>query len=130
MGSTDMQDLRLRCVQTCRSMGHSNQMASTPGVLIGVVHSLTRLSDKEIVRVLEAETFRREVSKSVANILLNIVQVGSISLSKRQKQEFKALEHLVVTFLNLETLKSRRLLFIQNPQLVRSVASACPRSAK
>ena len=100
------------------------------GVLWGVLRSLKTLSDEEIIEVLEEESANREVTKSLANVLLNAVQVGSVYLTKRNLEELKAEQKRIEKFFTTESLETRRRIFLRNPNLVRAIAGVCLLSVK
>lgn len=97
------------------------------GLLIGVILALRNLSDFEIAHVLRGESPRLEVTKSLLNILHNIVTVGSILLTKRQKESFRTVQASVEKLLGSKTtLSQKRGILLQHPALVKALASACP----
>lgn len=103
------------------------------GCLTKTVQELRRLPPSGIVSVLRSESSRLEVTKSLLNILFNICLSKSIRLSERLKRAFAAEEPLILRLLEgvkssgTQGLGRKKQLLLRRPELVRLIASACPR---
>ena len=94
---------------------------------INLIRSLSR---NEIVDYLESESSQKEITKSILNLLHNIVVRRSIQLTPKQKAAFVPYSDVVRELVAPSTsIEAKRQLLLACPGLVRAIALACP-SAK
>ena len=104
------------------------------GCLSNTLRSLRRLSSEEIKIVLQQESKRLEVTKSLLGLLYNICLDKSIPLSIRFKVEFKRFTPLVLRLLQGSSrdlnktrgLAIKKRIFEANPEFVKILTEACP----
>lgn len=104
------------------------------GCLSVTIRSLNNFSQKEVVKILKAETDKLEITKSLLNILYNICIQRSVRLSQRQKTEFRHHVNTVQRLLDganrgknrTTDIVGKRNILIRNPELCQLIASTCP----
>jgi hypothetical protein len=92
-----------------------------------LVCQLARVNRAQIKRRLKDESGRLELTKSLLNLLYNIVKVGSVPVSETQKRFFDRNATLVLKLLNKSTsLKWKKQQLQRNAALVLNIAASCP----
>ena len=95
-------------------------------VLWQTLQHISGEDDKTVLCVLDSESKRLEVTKSVLNVLHNIVQVRNITLTERQKANFANHSKVVKEIFKRRQLRAKKHLLLKNPELVRLIAGSCP----
>ena len=96
-------------------------------VLWQTLSIISKSDDESVLQVLGNESRRLEVTKSLLNVLHNIVNVRSISLTEIQKSSFGKYSKTVKEIIKLRQIRSKKRLLLKNLELVRLIAAACPR---
>lgn len=97
------------------------------GCATEIISTIRSLSRPQIRKLLQSETKELEVTKSLLNLLYNIIVVGSVPVSPTQKSFFD--EHVDVTLHLLgkrSSLKSKKKLLEDNLEFVINIATSCP----
>lgn len=85
------------------------------------------LSPQRVYFVLQSESRHLELTKSLLNLIHNIVKVQSVEPTERQKQVFGHYEELVWQLLHPGLpLSTKKRLLEENVPLVVAVAESCP----
>ena len=93
-----------------------------------VISSFPSLSKRQIRRILQGESRRFEVTKSLLNLLYNIVTVGSVAVSDGQRAYFDKNTELVWLLLSSSiSLARKKASLEENISLVVNIAASCPR---
>ena len=95
-------------------------------VLWKTLKSLSQWDDTTINQVLEGESERLEVTKSLLNVLHNIVNLRNIPLTPQQKLAFAEFTKPVCELLNRRQLRAKKRILQANLGLVRLIGQACP----
>lgn len=97
------------------------------GCLCEVLRQFHKLSDSEIKSVLSRESKDLEITKSLLNLIHNIVIIGSVSITKTQREFLDSNTILVLDLLSTRlSLKFKKALFLKHPSLTRYIAKLCP----
>lgn len=95
--------------------------------LSGELAALSRLSPSRVAVILESESRQLELTKSLLNLLFNIVKVESVEATGRQKEVLEKYEAVVWTLLAPSlSLAAKKRLLQQNIPLVIAIAESCP----
>ena len=96
------------------------------GIDFGAVRRLTNLGAQEVVRLLNDDKDFR-LTKSLTNLLYNIVSVGSVRVSRLQKEYFEQFTMPVLDLLSSKrSLLHKKKLLQRHPDLVFRIAESCP----
>jgi len=94
---------------------------------IAAVQQLTRVSRTKLRQLLKSESRQLELSKSLLNLLHNIIRVGSVPVSETQKRFFDKNANLVLKLLDRrQPLAWKKSQLERNAALVLNIASSCP----
>ena len=97
------------------------------GCAVEVIRQIPKLSNYRVRSILQRETRQYKVTKSLLNLLYNIVIVGSVPTSVVQKVYFDQHSKLVWQLLSSSnTLRWKNEQFKKNIQFTKKVASTCP----
>lgn len=99
------------------------------GCLCEVLSKFSTYSRIQIRDTLYSESRQLEITKSILNVLHNIVVVKSIEVTRTQKDYFDKKEQLVWELLSTKSLKSKKTILESNPDLVACIAYSCPKAA-
>ena len=100
------------------------------GCLCDAVSRLPHLNRSQVLQVLQGESKDLEITKSLLNLLHNIVRVGSVPVTKAQKDFFDSHAQLVLGLLNAtKPLKWKKAALEANLPLVVNIAASCPTAA-
>ena len=95
-----------------------------------ILTSLAHATEEQIVVAIETETKYLEVTKSVLNVLYNIVSIGSIPISGATKSYLDNNSDLVLDLVSKsKPLWWKRQQLKRNPALAKIVAKTCPTAA-
>ena len=93
----------------------------------GLISRLLQVSRQDVRRLFKAESNQLELTKSLLNLLYNIVIVGSVPVSPTQKAFFDAHSNLVLSLTSKsKSLKWKKAKLEKNVALVLNIAAACP----
>ena len=105
-------------------------MAGIENCLGDVVSKFPRLPPYKVREILKSESPDFEITKSLLNLLHNIVEVGSLPVSKRQRQFLDDHPEAVLRLLNPESsLQYRRSSLENYISLAQVIAESCPTAA-
>lgn len=91
------------------------------------VGSFPRLSDRRLKLLLLSDTSRLELTKSIVNILYNIVHSRAAVTTAAQKRVLEQYETLVWQLLDpLHSLQQKKRILVNNTRLVKAIAQSCP----
>lgn len=97
------------------------------GCCLSIVKRIRSISRREISELLRGESEKHEVSKTILNILWNIVYSKALVLSDKNKANFQRHSALLRELSSKKTaFASKRHLLIKNPAAVKVIAQACP----
>ena len=99
------------------------------GCLCEVLSKFIGYSKAQIIHTLRSESRELEITKSLLNVLHNIVVVQSIEVPKTQQDYFNKHEELVWYLLSSNSLKSKKAVLENNHHLVACIAYSCPKAA-
>jgi hypothetical protein len=95
-----------------------------------LISRLLQVSRADVRRLLKNESTQLELTKSLLNLLHNIVIVGSVPVSPIQKAFFDAHSNLVLLLTSKsKSLKWKKTKLEKNIALVLNIAAACPIAA-
>ena len=98
------------------------------GIDVELVGSLNQISRNQVKRLLRIETPQLELTKSLLNLLHNIVRVGSVNVTPTQRKFFDKHSDLVLGLLSKsKSLRWKKAQLEQNIPLVLNIAASCPR---
>ena len=98
--------------------------------LCDVVSRLPHQNRGEVLQTLQSEPANLPVTKSLLNILENAVRIGSLPVSKVQKDFLDSHAQTVLALLNArKSLKWKKSALEANIPLVVNIASLCPTPA-
>ncbi len=92
----------------------------------GTICQIPKLTRAQVRKLLEKESTELEVTKSLLNLLHNIVVVGSVPVSGTQKAFFDSNAVLVLGLLGRRSLKWKRTLLLKDIAIVINIAASCP----
>ena len=95
-------------------------------VLWKTLQKLSRWDDCTVKQVLRGESQRFEVTKSLLNVLHNIVNVRNIILTPQQKLSFAEFSKVVVELIKKRQIRAKKKILLKHLDLVRLIAQACP----
>jgi hypothetical protein len=97
------------------------------GVDTEIVKELAKSTRHEITVILGKESAQFEVTKTLLNILHNLVRVGSIPADKRKRKFFDDHSNLVLDLLSTRrSLKYKKKALARNPLVVINIATSWP----
>ena len=97
------------------------------GVDVTRVCQIVRTPRHKVKELLKAEGDDLEISKSLLNILFNLVTIGSLSTSREQKAFFDSRADTVRLLLDRRrSLQSKKETLEENIDLVIAIAASCP----
>ncbi len=97
------------------------------GIDIDSVRRLTSVPRKDVKRILAGESKQLEVTKSLVNLLHNIIRVGSVPVSTTQRTYFDKHADKVWSLLSKTTsLHQKKKTLESNIDLVLNIAASCP----
>ena len=97
------------------------------GIDTSLITNLHRVDRKQVGKLLKNESKQLEVTKSLLNLLHNIVRVGSVEVSETQRQFFDKHTNLVLKLLAKSTpLAWKKRQLQRNVPLVLNIAASCP----
>ena len=104
------------------------------GCLSTTLRSLRRLAAEAVQEVLQNESRRLEVTKSLLGLLYNLCLDKSVPLSHRLKSQFRRFTPLVLHLLRgvsrglnkTRGLAAKKRLLLQTPEFVKLLTEACP----
>lgn len=97
------------------------------GVDIELVRLVAKLNKSDISKIFAAEGAQLEVTKSLLNLLFNLVKVGSIPVSTHQKEFFDQRTSSVLNLLSdTKSLQQKKKILQKDPELVINIAASCP----
>ena len=97
------------------------------GVDIDRVCQILRTPRQKVIEILKSESDDLEVSKSLLNILYNLVTVGSLPTNREQKVFFDSQADTVRLLLDRRrSLQSKKETLEENIDLVIAIAASCP----
>jgi hypothetical protein len=97
------------------------------GVDIELVRVVAKLSKSEVRKILKAEGRQFEVTKSLLNLLYNLVKVGSIPVSSHQREFLDERAGSVLSLLSDgKNLEQKKKILLSQPELVLNIAASCP----
>lgn len=99
-------------------------------VLWKVLAQISDSDDQSIKKLIVSESSRLEITKSLLNVLHNIVRTRTIHLSNRQKNSFTNFTDQVHQILGKKSLGSKRRILLANPGLAKLIAKSCPRPSE
>ena len=112
-----------------------------PGILAETVRQLKHLPRQEVRNVLENETSRFEITRSLLNLLFNVCFTRSIHLNQQQLRQFRTFEPVVTELLDRPRstttgryqepdLRQKQRLFLRHLRLVQLLSRVCPTPAQ
>lgn len=97
------------------------------GCDIKAICQIPRLSKREITKLLKEESGKLEITKSLLNLLYNIVEVESVPVTKIQIDIFKKYWGTVDELLSTgKSYKWKKAKLASNLNLVINIAASCP----
>ena len=97
------------------------------GCHVDSISQLLRVARPQVKKILRRESTKYEITKSLLNLLYNLVVVGSLPVSKTQRAYFDANAELVLQLLsNNKSLTWKKSVFETNTPLVLNIAASCP----
>ena len=97
------------------------------GCKSGSVKLLRSLTPKDVAARLRSEGERRELTKSLLNILLNVCREKCIKLDAKQRRALSPYTATVRKLLSARLkLETKRKLLLAKPALARAIALTCP----
>jgi hypothetical protein len=96
------------------------------GCDVKVIAQIPRLPRAQVRKLLREESSDLETTKSLLNLLFNIVSVGSVPVSATQKAYFDQHADLVLELLGRRSLSWKKALLEKEIGLVINVAASCP----
>ena len=98
------------------------------GCLCDVLSKFSSYSRAQIIHTISSESRELEITKSILNVLHNIVLVKSIEVTRTQKDFLDKEAELVWHLLSKDSLKSKKAILESNPDLVACIAYSCPKA--
>lgn len=97
------------------------------GCDVAVVSQILRVARPQVKKILKGESDKYEITKSLLNLLYNIVVVGSLPVSKTQRAYFDSNAELILQLLSsAKTVTWKKGVFENNTALVLNIAASCP----
>lgn len=97
------------------------------GCDIEIISQLSRTSRYQVSKIINSESIELEITKSLLNLLYNIVHIGSVPVSPTQKAYFDKHSQLVFDLLKKsKSLKWKKAQLENNVSLVINIAASCP----
>jgi len=97
------------------------------GCEVAFVRQLSQIPRKEVKKLLQSESGQLEFTKSLLNLLHNIVVVGSVPVSSTQKAFFDSHSNLVLSLLSKsKSLSWKKHQLEKNVALIINIAASCP----
>ncbi len=97
------------------------------GILVDVISTFPRLPRQKVKAIIRDESKDLEVTKSVLNLLYNIVIIGSVPVSNTQRAYLDSRSELVRSLLSsAKSLKWKKQQLESNLALVVNIAASCP----
>ena len=98
-----------------------------PGCITEVISQLPRLDRAKVRRILQSESAEREITKSLLNLLENIVRVGSVPVSETQRAYFDSHPEVVLNLLgSRKSIAWKKAVLEADISLVLNIAASCP----
>ena len=99
------------------------------GCDVEIVNKIRRLSPKKVSAYLRNESKTLFVTKSLLNLVYNAVVVGSIPVSRIQRQILDENSSIVWQLISTKrSIAWKKRLLVRNPNLVLTIAALCPES--
>jgi len=99
------------------------------GCDVELVNKIRRLPPKKVSALLQNESKKLLLTKSLLNLVYNAVVVGSIPVSRIQRQILDENKSIVWQFLSPKSsLAWKKRLLVKNPNLALTIATLCPES--
>ena len=96
------------------------------GCAVGRVADITRVPRRQVKRILDSESDQLEVTKSLVNILYNIVIVGSVPPTETQRAFFDKHSDIVFQLVSRsKALYWKKEALRENISLVINIAASC-----
>lgn len=96
------------------------------GCLVERLSMLAKSSPSQVKQILVGESANLEITKSILNLLHNIVVVGSVPVSTTQREFLDSNTKLVLDLLSRrKTLQSKRQILLKNPNLAIAISASC-----
>ena len=96
------------------------------GCDVKVIEQIPRLPRSRVRQLLKEESSDLEITKSLLNLLFNIVSVASVPVSRTQKAYFDQHADLVLALLGRRSLKWKKAQLEREIGLVLNIAASCP----
>ena len=97
------------------------------GVEVGAIRNIAQGTEAVALQILKSESRELEITTSLLNIVHNVVEVGSIVVSRHQKEIYERYVDLVLCLLSPNyTLSWKKRALEANLPLVLVIANSCP----
>ncbi len=96
------------------------------GCDVELISKIPRIPRAGVRKLLTSESPKLEVTKSLLNLLYNIVTVGSVPVSVTQKTYFDQHSEIVLELLGKGSLKRKKTILEKDEALVINIAASCP----
>ena len=97
------------------------------GCDVEIISQILRVARPQVKKILKGESNKYEITKSLLNLLHNIVVVGSLPVSKTQRAYFDSNAELVLQLLSSsKSLTWKKSVFETNTPIVLNIAASCP----
>ena len=98
-----------------------------PGCDAELISQLPRLPRPKVRQIIKNESPEREVTKSLLNLLENIIRVGSVPVSQTQKAYFDKHSEVVLHLLgSRKSIAWKKKVLEEDISLVLNIAASCP----
>ena len=99
------------------------------GCLCEVLTKFNTYSKSQIRHTIKSESRELEITKSLLNVLHNIIVVRSLEVTRTQKDFLDTKSEIVWYLLSGKSVKSKKEVLEDNPELVACIAFSCPKAA-
>ncbi len=96
------------------------------GCDVQLISNILRIPRPKVRKLLQKESSELEVTKSLLNLLYNIVVIGSVPVSQTQKDYLDRHSDIVHDLLGNRSLKWKKAALEKDPALVLNIAASCP----
>jgi hypothetical protein len=88
---------------------------------------IAQASLAQVADILKAEPPTLPITKSLIQLLYNIVVVGSVPINDRRRAFFDRYTNQVLTLLSSgRSLERKKVVLVNHPELARNIAAGCP----
>ena len=104
----------------------TNSFGPMDGCLVKELSKFSTATNSQIKKTIKSESYELEITKSLLNLLYNIVKVGSVPVATTQKEYLDSHSDIVLQLLDKRVgLQKKKLLLEENIPLARNISATC-----